>query len=130
MLARNRAMNFRVQVIAEGGEDTLHKHPATDAVWYVLGGEASFYGEGDKLIAKLGKNQGLLIPHDSPYWFGSSGDDNLVILRFAANVDAEHDDTIQHLAEPKYTREQGASGSRMSHTRVIEGRYFGDQAPA
>ena len=39
-------------------------------------------------MGTLGKHQGLLIPHNVPYWFESSSRDgeNLVILRFGASV--------------------------------------------
>src|SRR6185437_645185 len=78
-LIRNRTVSCGVQVVADGGETNLHSHSGADEIWYVLGGEATFYGEGDKVVAKLGRNEGLLIPHGAAYWFESSAPDNLVL---------------------------------------------------
>lgn len=126
-LLRNNSLTLDVHVVSEGGEDSLHKHPGSDAVWYVLSGEASFYGEGDKLIATLHKNEGLHIPHDSPYWFESSGQDNLVILRFGARIDSVLDQSKVHLAERNYVLKTNADGStRQDDTKVLEGAFFGD----
>ena len=52
----------------------------------MLSGEATFYTEGDRIVARLGQHDGLLIPHNVPYWFESSSDENLVIMRFGASV--------------------------------------------
>jgi mannose-6-phosphate isomerase-like protein (cupin superfamily) len=124
-LLKNNALTLAVHVVSEGGEDSLHKHPGSDAVWYVLSGEASFYGEGDKLIAKLGKNEGLHIPRDSPYWFESSGKDNLVILRFGARVDPVLDESKVHLTERNYVLKTNPDGStRQDDTRILEGAFF------
>ena len=126
-LVRNNHLTLDVHVVSDGGEDSLHRHPGSDAVWYVLSGEASFYGEGDKLIAKLHKNEGLHIAHDSPYWFESSGQDNLVIMRFGARIDAELDKTKVHMVERNYVLKTNADGSTQQHdTKVLEGAFFGD----
>jgi mannose-6-phosphate isomerase-like protein (cupin superfamily) len=95
LLVREGAVTFGLQVVATGGETNLHNHPNSDAIWLVLGGEATFYGEGDKVLGKIGKNQGLFIPHGQPYWFESStpDKDNLVILRFGARVDPANPDS-------------------------------------
>ena len=79
-------LNSGVQVVANGGETNLHAHSSQDEIWFVLGGEATFYTEGDTIVAKLGKHEGLLIPHNVPYRFESSSDENLVIMRFGASV--------------------------------------------
>jgi len=125
-LVRNDQLTCVVHVVSEGGEDSLHKHPGSDAVWFCLSGEASFYGERDTLIAKLHKNEGLLIPHDSPYWFESSGEDNLVILRFGARLDPELDKTKVHLTERNYVLKTNPDGStKQDDTKVLEGVFFG-----
>src|SRR5436305_158652 len=78
-LVRNHDVSCGVQVVASGGETNLHAHSAADEIWYVLDGEAKFYGEGDKLLGTLSKNEGILVPHGAPYWFESSHPENLVI---------------------------------------------------
>src|SRR5579884_4296110 len=85
-LVRTPHLNSGVQVVADGGETNLHAHSSQDEIWFVLNGQATFYTEGDQVVARLGKHQGLLIPHGAAYWFESSADENLVILRFGAAV--------------------------------------------
>jgi mannose-6-phosphate isomerase-like protein (cupin superfamily) len=85
-LVRTEHLNSGVQVVADGGETNLHAHTSQDEIWFVLSGAATFYTEGDAVVATLGQHQGLLIPHGAPYWFESSSDENLVILRFGAAV--------------------------------------------
>ena len=85
-LVRTDHINSGVQIVAEGGETNLHAHTSQDEIWFVLSGSATFYTEGDAIVARLGAHQGLLIPHGVAYWFESSSDENLVILRFGAAV--------------------------------------------
>jgi hypothetical protein len=45
-LARSSALSLYVRAFGDGGgEDGLHAHP-DDAIWLVLQGHASFFGEG------------------------------------------------------------------------------------
>jgi mannose-6-phosphate isomerase-like protein (cupin superfamily) len=85
-LVRTDHLNAGVQVVAQGGETNLHAHTSQDEAWFVLSGAATFYTEGDEVVARLGKHEGLLIPHGAPYWFESSSEENLVIMRFGAAV--------------------------------------------
>jgi mannose-6-phosphate isomerase-like protein (cupin superfamily) len=85
-LVRTDHLNSGVQVVAQGGETNLHAHSSQDEIWFILSGSATFYTEGDEVVARLGQHEGLLIPHGAPYWFESSSDENLVILRFGAAV--------------------------------------------
>jgi mannose-6-phosphate isomerase-like protein (cupin superfamily) len=70
-----------VQVFDKGVNNKLHSHLSEDGVWVVLEGQAAFYGEGDKVMGELGRFQGLLIPAGTKYWFESTGDEPLQILR-------------------------------------------------
>jgi mannose-6-phosphate isomerase-like protein (cupin superfamily) len=85
-LVRTDHINSGVQVVAEGGETNLHAHTSQDEIWFVLSGIATFYTEGNAVVARLVQHQGLLVPHGVAYWFESSSDENLVILRFGAAV--------------------------------------------
>lgn len=85
-LVKTEHLNSGVQVVADGGETNLHAHSSQDEIWFVLSGVATFYTEGDTVVASLGQHEGLLIPHGAPYWFESSSPENLVILRFGAAV--------------------------------------------
>lgn len=101
-LVRTDHINSGVQVVAEGGETNLHAHTSQDEIWFVLSGAATFYTEGDAVVARLGKHQGLLIPHGAAYWFESSSDENLVILRFGAAVPGAGPDRRIDMQERKW----------------------------
>ena len=85
-----------VQIVNEGGANNMHSHTGNDGFWYVLGGSARFYGEGDEAIAELEENEGVLIPHDLPYWFESADGEELEILHIASLVEGVEDQRIDH----------------------------------
>ena len=115
-LARTDLIGATIQVVAEGGENNLHAHPATDSVWIVLDGEVTFYGEGDKVVARLQRYQGLLISRGTPYWFESSSEKPLVILHMTAN-------------DPNDKRERINYTPRKQHTvEIAEGKFFDTKA--
>jgi mannose-6-phosphate isomerase-like protein (cupin superfamily) len=103
-LVRTGHLNSGVQVVATGGETNLHAHSSQDEIWFVLSGEATFYTEGDRIVARLGKHDGLLIPHNAAYWFESSSEvgENLVIMRFGAAVPEAGPDRRIDLQERKW----------------------------
>jgi len=70
-----------VQIFQKGVHNRLHVHLTEDGYWLVLGGRATFYGPGDKVIAELGKYEGLLMPAGNHYWFEGTSDEPLEILR-------------------------------------------------
>ncbi len=73
-----------VQYLQEGGDNNLHAHSAEDEVFLILGGRVRFYGVGDKLIAELGTNEGLVVPRGVAYWFERVGDEVLSIYKVGA----------------------------------------------
>ena len=77
-----------VQVMENGVHNSLHFHGMEDGYWLVLGGQATFYGEGDKVIAELGRHEGVLIPCGTKYYFKSTGEAPLEILRVNYKVPA------------------------------------------
>jgi mannose-6-phosphate isomerase-like protein (cupin superfamily) len=83
-LCRSDILSGMVQVVKDGGETNLHAHPNNDGFWMVLSGRARFYGEGDVLLADLGKFEGILIPRGFQYWFESASEEPLEILRVGA----------------------------------------------
>ena len=104
-LFRTDIFGATVQVVTEGGETNLHAHAGSDAAWLVLAGEATFYGEGDKIVAKLGKHEMLLIPRGVPYWFESSSKEALVIMRFSARAQNTLDKRIDYTERNPKPRE-------------------------
>lgn len=84
-LARGGMLGIGVQVVSpDGGETNLHSHPGVDSAWLVLDGQAAFYGEGERLVAELGRNELVFIPGGTPYWFKAGSDKPLVILHITA----------------------------------------------
>ncbi len=70
-----------VQIFEKGVHNNLHFHGMEDGYWFVLGGQATFYGEGDKVHAVLNRYEGLLMPAGVRYWFECTSDEPLQILR-------------------------------------------------
>lgn len=86
VLARTDTVEVRAKVYASGGENALHTHLDEDHTFFVLDGEATFYGP-DGTPTVVGRYEGLMIPAGAYYRFESTGDTNLVLLRFGADVD-------------------------------------------
>jgi mannose-6-phosphate isomerase-like protein (cupin superfamily) len=83
-LARSDTMVAMIQVLKPGaGEIELHSHTALDGLWFVLKGKARFYGAGTEYI-EVGPHEAVFVPHDAPYWFENSGDDDLELLQVEA----------------------------------------------
>ena len=85
-LARTDILFADVQILKDGGETNLHSHSHLDGFWMVLSGRARFYGEGDVVIAEIGRHEGVLIPRGCKYWFESASEEPLEILQVAASV--------------------------------------------
>lgn len=75
-----------VQIFPKGTGNNLHSHPTQDGYWLVLAGRAKFYGEGEVLLADLGKYEGTFVPHGTRYRFECGGDEPLEILRVSMNL--------------------------------------------
>lgn len=88
-LCNSDILNAHVQVLKEGGENNLHSHSATDQFYVVLAGRIRFYGEGDVVLAELGRHEGIFVPRGFKYWFESASDEPLEVLRGAATVAGE-----------------------------------------
>ena len=99
-LARSDILFSAVQVIREGGENTLHSHAGMDGFWFVLRGRARFHGAGDKLIAEIGQHEGVFVPRNVPYWFESVGDELLELLQVEA-IDKRLKNTVTRHAPKK-----------------------------
>ena len=77
-----------VQIFEPGVGNRLHFHGTEDGYWFVLGGQATFYGEGDRVYAVLNKHEGLLMPARNRYYFKCSSEQPLEILRVNYQVQA------------------------------------------
>jgi mannose-6-phosphate isomerase-like protein (cupin superfamily) len=85
IVAATPLMNIVLKAYAAGGENTLHAHQNEDHAFISLQGFATFYGAGDKVIARIGKNEGIMIPKGALYRFEAGTDEPLVLLRVGAN---------------------------------------------
>jgi len=94
----------KIKVYAKGGENKLHAHPHQDHSFIVLDGRAQFHGpRGEE--RELGRNDGILLPAGSYYWFETISEEPLVILRLGATTGNGHPDTrIMDDGEPKIRR--------------------------
>ncbi len=76
-------LKVRVKVYAEGGENALHAHFDEDHSFVVLQGQATFHDDaGNTNMVK--KYEGILLPKGAYYYFQSTGNENLVLLRMGA----------------------------------------------
>jgi mannose-6-phosphate isomerase-like protein (cupin superfamily) len=79
-----------LKTYANDGENELHAHPNEDHVFLVLQGEAVFYGpEGE--TKRVARNDGILLPRGTFYWFKAVGDEPLVMARVGTVVDPAED---------------------------------------
>ncbi len=76
-------LKVRVKVYAEGGENVLHAHFDEDHSFIILQGQATFHDNAGN-IRVVNKYEGILLPKGSYYYFQSTGNENLVLLRVGA----------------------------------------------
>ena len=81
VMNKTEHLNLRIKVYAEGGENAMHFHNNEDHAFVVLQGQATFHTETDDNISVVNQWEGIMIPKGAPYYFQSSGDVNLVLLR-------------------------------------------------
>ena len=82
-VAASDRMGVVLKTYAADGENALHAHPNEDHAFVVLQGEATFYGPNDE-TRTIGKNEGVLLPHGTFYWFKATGEEPLVMVRIGA----------------------------------------------
>ena len=103
-LAVGEHLWVKIKVYAKGGENKLHAHPHQDHSFILLDGRARFHGPRGE-YRELGRNDGILLPAGSYYWFETISEEPLVILRLGATTGGGHPDTrIMDDGEPKIRR--------------------------
>jgi mannose-6-phosphate isomerase-like protein (cupin superfamily) len=112
---RTDSMMAFMQVHKHSGESRLHRHPNTDAFWWVVRGRVEFYTTAHKLLAELGPEEGVLIPRDVPYYFNALGDDDLEILQVESFLrQGERLQTVFLEDDPEPTYEVTQTGEYVS----------------
>jgi mannose-6-phosphate isomerase-like protein (cupin superfamily) len=84
--SRTEMLSVLIKVYAEGGENRMHAHPDEDHSFIVLEGEATFHLENDDNVRVVKPYEGVMLPRGASYWFQSSGESNLVMLRVGAQL--------------------------------------------
>jgi len=83
VLAQTDLLKLRIKVYAEGGENGLHTHHDEDHAFIILQGQATFHDEAGNATV-VNKYEGIMLPKGAYYYFQSTGDENLVLLRAGA----------------------------------------------
>jgi quercetin dioxygenase-like cupin family protein len=65
----------------EGGENKMHCHPSEDHSFYILEGEATFHIDDDANVVIVRQYEAVYLPQGTNYWFHSSGDTKLIMIR-------------------------------------------------
>ncbi len=89
-MAATDRMWIVLKTYAADGENALHAHPNEDHVFLVLQGEADFFGAQGE-TRRVTKNDGVLLPRGTFYWFKAVGTEPLVMARIGAVVDETKD---------------------------------------
>jgi oxalate decarboxylase/phosphoglucose isomerase-like protein (cupin superfamily) len=84
-LAKTKNMWATLKVYASGGENALHAHPSEDHMFVVMQGTARFFGPNDE-TADLARYQGIMLPAGSFYYFQSTSEEPLVLMRVGCRV--------------------------------------------
>lgn len=121
LLASTDLMTAHVKVYAEGGENAMHTHSREDHIFVVLAGQATFHLEQDGNTAALNRNEGILLPKGAYYWFQSSGEENLVLLRVGASRDRSGDDRVNPSGQPL---PGGSAANKHIEGVPLPGRFF------
>lgn len=122
-VCRTDLMSVAIKVYAQGGENALHTHLAEDHTFVVLDGEATFYDQ-DSNATVVKKHQGIGLPRGAYYWFKSTGDRNLVLVRFGACLPGATGDSR---VDPQGRSLPGDSVANKHIEGVpIPGQFFGD----
>ena len=100
-MAKAGGMAVVLKTYAKAGENELHAHLNEDHTFIILQGEAEFYGpNGEK--RRAGKNEGVLIPRGTFYWFISCGDEPLVMARVGSAIEPGVDTTMRVNSKGEY----------------------------
>jgi mannose-6-phosphate isomerase-like protein (cupin superfamily) len=110
-----------LKTYAADGENGLHAHPNEDHTFIVLQGQATFYGPHDE-TRSIGKNEGVLLPHGTFYWFKAASDEPLVMVRIGA---AAFDDVDRRgRINPDGSEMRGDSVENKQVELIMSDRWF------
>lgn len=93
-LINSKLVKLMVRIIRESSEPQLRYHTNSETIWMVMRGRARFYGVGDKLLADLGPQQGILLPGGSRYRFERVGAGELELMQTIAVAADPNDEQL------------------------------------
>jgi mannose-6-phosphate isomerase-like protein (cupin superfamily) len=120
VLAQTELLKLRIKVYAEGGENGLHTHHDEDHAFIILQGQATFHDEAGNATV-VNKYEGIMLPKGAYYYFSSTGDENLVLLRAGAGRKPEGSYRLGTHGRP-LTREENKHIPGVP----IPGEFFGE----
>ena len=120
VLAQTELLKLRIKVYAEGGENGLHTHHDEDHAFIILQGQATFHDEAGNATV-VNKYEGIMLPKGAYYYFSSTGDENLVLLRAGAGRKHEGGYRLGTHGRP-LTREENKHITGVP----IPGEFFGE----
>ena len=120
-LAASDKMSVVLKTYAADGENGLHAHPNEDHTFVVLQGEAAFYGPNGE-SSTIGRNEGVLLPHGTFYWFKATSEEPLVMVRIGA---AAFDGVDRHgRIAPDGSEMRGDSVENKQVELIMSDRWF------
>ena len=120
-LAETESLWSWVKVYASGGENVLHAHTNEDHLFIILAGKAVFYGPNGE-ERELGRNEGLMLPAGTLYYFHASSEEPLVLLRVGAR--AKDGDIGDRIGADGSAIPSGSKKNKFKPPVYREGEYF------
>ena len=129
LVAESELSWYHIKVYAQGGENALHMHPNEEHSFVILEGEATFY-DVDEQPTVVTKYQGVLLPKGTLYYFQSTGDTHLVMLRIGTGTRSAPGEDSRLGADgrplPAHSKEnKDGAGQGVP----IPGKFFADWLP-
>ena len=123
-IAQSELLSIAVKIYSSGGENKMHMHPEEDHAFIVMQGQATFHVETDDNIKIVNKNEGVMLPKGTCYWFLSSAPENLVLIRIGA---ARQDPRVwRAFPDGRPFDEQTIKSRRGKPATFVPGKFFGE----
>lgn len=125
MVSETEDLWVHVKVYAQGGENSLHCHEDEDHTFVVLEGQATYWDQDHKETV-VNKNEGIMLPKGAFYYFQSSGDTNLVLLRVGAGKNPYHDRDAGRMGPDGKPLPAHSAENKHVTGVPVPGKFFGD----
>ena len=125
LLSETEDLWVHVKVYAQGGENALHCHEDEDHAFVVLEGQATYWDQ-DRNEKVVNKNEGIMLPKGAFYYFQSSGDTNLVLLRVGAGKNPYKDRDAGRMGPDGLPLPAHSAENKHVTGVPIPSKFFGD----